>query len=59
MTGDHHKWVDIRCGTSPRCEALEDQSIMLAVSLPKKHNQGEISGRLGVCLADRIEALYS
>lgn len=45
MTGDHHEWVDIVCGTSPGYEALEEQSIMLAVSLPKKHNQKEISDR--------------
>lgn len=61
ITGDHHKWVDITCGTSPRCEALGKQSIMLVVSLPKKYDQEEMKYQidLGLCVAYRIKVLYS
>lgn len=45
MAGDHHRWVDIMYSTSPRCEALEEQNIILVASLPKKHDQEEKEDR--------------
>lgn len=38
LIGDHHKWVDITCGT-------REQSIILVVSLPKKLNWEEKEDR--------------
>ena len=35
--GLYHKSVDIKCGTSPWSEALEEQCVASVVSLPPKH----------------------